>query len=131
MMRSVGILSPPKSPDIRSESPQEEEPEETFATRAKEQQNEAKTASKFIRVLTVLAYVLSVSMAAILLSLYYVLVWDPQDIKDPDSPMAFRDDRDNLTFDHLNVNKTLSELGEYPTYTFCHFIKETRQFSGL
>ncbi|GLH04544.1 Uncharacterized protein GBIM_10233 [Gryllus bimaculatus] len=34
--------------------------------------------SKVIRVLTVLAYVLSVSLAAIMLSLYYVFLWDPK-----------------------------------------------------
>ncbi|XP_063220925.1 uncharacterized protein LOC134530197 [Bacillus rossius redtenbacheri] len=36
-----------------------------------------KTATS-VRVLTVLAYTLSVSLAAILLSLYYVFLWDPQ-----------------------------------------------------
>lgn len=34
-----------------------------------------KPASKVVRVLTVLAYLLSVSLAAILLSIYYVCVW--------------------------------------------------------
>lgn len=37
-----------------------------------------KKKSKTIRVLTVLAYILSVSLAAILLSIYYVFVWDGQ-----------------------------------------------------
>lgn len=37
---------------------------------------EPKEKPKLIRVLTVLAYILSVSMAAILLSVYYVFVWD-------------------------------------------------------
>ncbi|XP_047096924.1 putative transmembrane protein INAFM1 [Schistocerca piceifrons] len=32
---------------------------------------------KLLRLLTVLAYVMSVSMAAIMLSLYYVFLWDP------------------------------------------------------
>lgn len=36
---------------------------------------EPKQAPKIIRVLTVLAYVLSVSMAAILLSIYYIFIW--------------------------------------------------------
>nr|XP_004924542.1 uncharacterized protein LOC101738037 isoform X2 [Bombyx mori] len=40
-----------------------------------------KPASKVVRVLTVLAYLLSVSMAAILLSVYYVCVW-----KSPELP---------------------------------------------
>lgn len=34
-----------------------------------------KPASKVVRVLTVLAYLLSVSLAAILLSVYYICVW--------------------------------------------------------
>lgn len=35
-----------------------------------------KQQSKLIRILTVLAYVLSVSLAAILLSIYYIFMWD-------------------------------------------------------
>lgn len=37
--------------------------------------NKKKQTPKTIRVLTVIAYVLLVSLAAILLSLYYILVW--------------------------------------------------------
>lgn len=39
---------------------------------------EAKPKPKLIRVLTVLAYILSVSMAAILLSIYYIFMWQDQ-----------------------------------------------------
>jgi hypothetical protein len=39
---------------------------------------EPKKVRKVIRVLTVMAYVLSVSLAAIMLSLYYVFLWDPK-----------------------------------------------------
>lgn len=39
-----------------------------------------KPASKVVRVLTVLAYLLSVSLAAILLSVYYVCVWRSPEI---------------------------------------------------
>ncbi|GJQ66486.1 hypothetical protein Trydic_g4479 [Trypoxylus dichotomus] len=39
---------------------------------------EPKPKPKLVRVLTVLAYILSVSMAAILLSVYYVFMWDGQ-----------------------------------------------------
>ncbi|XP_028160271.1 putative transmembrane protein INAFM2 isoform X2 [Ostrinia furnacalis] len=42
---------------------------------------EQKSVSKVVRVLTVLAYLLSVSLAAILLSVYYVCVW-----KSPELP---------------------------------------------
>ncbi|GFT64700.1 uncharacterized protein NPIL_299351 [Nephila pilipes] len=37
---------------------------------------------KLIRLLTVMAYVFSVSLGAIVLSLYYVFLWDPQIQKD-------------------------------------------------
>ena len=39
---------------------------------------EPKQNKKIIRLLTVIAYVISVSMAAIILSLYYVFLWDPK-----------------------------------------------------
>lgn len=39
---------------------------------------EPKQHKKIIRLLTVMAYVFSVSLAAILLSLYYVFLWDPK-----------------------------------------------------
>lgn len=44
---------------------------------------EQKAVSKVVRVLTVLAYLLSVSLAAILLSVYYICVW-----KSPELPLA-------------------------------------------
>lgn len=37
--------------------------------------SQPKQKPKLIRVLTVLAYILSVSMAAILLSIYYIFIW--------------------------------------------------------
>lgn len=40
---------------------------------------EPKHKQKVVRVLTVVAYVIFVSMAAILLSLYYTFVWNPKD----------------------------------------------------
>lgn len=40
---------------------------------------EPKHKQKVVRVLTVVAYVIFVSMAAILLSLYYTFLWDPKD----------------------------------------------------
>ncbi|EGI66829.1 hypothetical protein G5I_04635 [Acromyrmex echinatior] len=40
---------------------------------------EPKHKQKLVRVLTVVAYVIFVSMAAILLSLYYTFVWNPKD----------------------------------------------------
>jgi hypothetical protein len=45
---------------------------------ANDKMYEPKKVRKIIRVLTVMAYVLSVSLAAIMLSLYYVFLWDPK-----------------------------------------------------
>lgn len=42
---------------------------------------EPKPNQKAIKVLTVAAYVLCVSLAAIMLSLYYIFLWDPTKIK--------------------------------------------------
>lgn len=41
---------------------------------------EPKDRQKLVRVLTVIAYVIFVSMAAILLSLYYTFIWDPKNL---------------------------------------------------
>ncbi|KAK3591284.1 hypothetical protein CHS0354_004333 [Potamilus streckersoni] len=38
----------------------------------------SKTNKKWVRLATVLAYVLAVSLAAIVLAIYYSLIWDPQ-----------------------------------------------------
>nr|XP_050869046.1 uncharacterized protein LOC127072575 isoform X2 [Vespula vulgaris]XP_050869047.1 uncharacterized protein LOC127072575 isoform X2 [Vespula vulgaris] len=64
----------------------------TLGTREKVQANEIRFAGeerkdklyepkhkkKLVRVLTVIAYIIFVSMAAILLSLYYTYIWDPE-----------------------------------------------------
>lgn len=49
----------------------------------KEEERKKKSPPKIIRVLTVLAYILSVSMAAILLSIYYIFMWNEQKTYDP------------------------------------------------
>lgn len=40
--------------------------------------NVNRSETKVIRVLTVIAYMCSVSMAAVMLSLYYVFLWNPE-----------------------------------------------------
>ena len=48
-----------------------------------------KPKSKLIRVMTVIAYILSVSMAAILLSVYYIFVWkDQSHLKERGGPIS-------------------------------------------
>lgn len=45
---------------------------------------ETKRHKKIVRLMTVMAYVLSVSLAAIVLSLYYVFLWDPNMHSEPE-----------------------------------------------
>ncbi|KDR17522.1 hypothetical protein L798_07975 [Zootermopsis nevadensis] len=47
---------------------------------SKDKMYEPKHTKKLVRVLTVVAYVFSVSLAAIMLSVYYVFLWNPKDI---------------------------------------------------
>lgn len=46
---------------------------------SKDRLYEPKHKQKLVRVLTVVAYIISVSLAAIVLSLYYMYIWDPAD----------------------------------------------------
>lgn len=47
---------------------------------SKDKLYEPKHMKKVVRVLTVIAYVFTVSLVAIMLSIYYVLLWNPRDI---------------------------------------------------
>jgi hypothetical protein len=47
---------------------------------SKDKMYEPKHTKKLVRVLTVIAYIFSVSLAAIMLSFYYVFLWNPKDI---------------------------------------------------
>lgn len=71
------IMSVNLGNDTKASSPVRT-PEET-----KESKYEPKQNKKIIRLLTVIAYVISVSMAAIILSLYYVFLWDPKETYSP------------------------------------------------
>lgn len=50
----------------------------TFSADKNKTKMAAKSNKKWIRLATVLAYVLAVSLAAIVLALYYSLIWDPK-----------------------------------------------------
>lgn len=58
-----------------SESSGEQPNEEALKT---VEAHEASKTPKVIRVLTVCAYLFTVSLAAIMLSIYYVFLWDPK-----------------------------------------------------
>lgn len=47
---------------------------------SKDKMYEPKHTKKLVRVLTVVAYIFSVSLAAIMLSVYYVFLWNPKDV---------------------------------------------------
>ncbi|KAJ9596271.1 hypothetical protein L9F63_027108, partial [Diploptera punctata] len=47
---------------------------------SKDKMYEPKHSKKLVRVLTVVAYIFSVSLAAIMLSVYYVFLWNPKDV---------------------------------------------------
>lgn len=74
--------------------------------------SQPKPQPKFIRVLTVMAYMLSVSMAAILLSIYYIFVWNgggtgKQQQPSPAPLISLRNDYDNnSTFEMIGGTST-------------------------
>ncbi|VEN51681.1 unnamed protein product, partial [Callosobruchus maculatus] len=67
-MSSQEDINPDSSPDSPDAPPMSPKQQEALF--------EPKPTPKIIRVLTVMAYVLSVSMAAILLSIYYIFMWE-------------------------------------------------------
>lgn len=71
----------------------------------------AKTNKKWVRLATVLAYVLSVSLAAIVLAIYYSLMWNPalnaQSTKSPTTPTP-----NTMTTDPMNsLEENTTESG--------------------
>lgn len=76
----------------------------------KESRFEPKQNKKIIRLLTVIAYVISVSMAAIILSLYYVFLWDPQMKYQPKAKHGAHTKNTN-TFDEGAAATSLSSYG--------------------
>jgi hypothetical protein len=73
---------------------------------------EPKKKRKVIRVLTVVAYVLSVSMAAIMLSLYYVFLWDPKipTLRREGAPMALMDPGPQQNISCLHLGNALKKI---------------------
>lgn len=69
----------------------------------------AKTNKKWVRLATVFAYVLSVSLAAIILAIYYSLIWKPADAKKPDSPPGNTSASSNISA-HSNGTQSNSTL---------------------
>jgi len=75
---------------------------------------ESKKIRKVVRVLTVLAYLLSVSLAAIILSMYYLFLWDPKipSVGQEGGPMALSDPEPqrNISCFHLGNAYRISDI---------------------
>ncbi|KAK2184314.1 hypothetical protein NP493_270g01000 [Ridgeia piscesae] len=76
----------------------------------------SKTNRKCIRLATVLAYVVSVSLAAVVLAIYYSLVWSP-DMKSAASTTASPTTRDMFTGGMTNVSDLNDSVTETPLST--------------
>lgn len=75
----------------------------------------AKTNKKWVRLATVFAYVLSVSLAAIILAIYYSLIWKPTSSAKPDhtnNSTTNNSENNNGTQTDPNVNGTGSEFNK-------------------
>lgn len=95
--------------------------------RRKDKLYEPKHKQKLVRVLTVIAYVIFVSMAAILLSLYYTFVWNPKD----QAVRKLRIDKDcvkSSSLDFFTIPPIFNGNGINQEDVFV-FIKSRRYFS--
>ncbi|KAJ9589818.1 hypothetical protein L9F63_009667 [Diploptera punctata] len=80
---------------------------------SKDKMYEPKQTKRLIRVLTVIAYMFSVSLAAIMLSVYYVFLWNPKDVPHraiprptptcPHPPNASFTRQENTTGNHIKL----------------------------
>ncbi|KAI4496972.1 hypothetical protein M0802_007920 [Mischocyttarus mexicanus] len=121
----------------------------TLGTREKVQANEIRFAGeerkdklyepkhkkKLIRVLTVIAYIIFVSMAAIILSLYYTFLWDPKDqfvrttwtkdqISKPDCKIS-----DSLTIPSIHNETQIGKTTTVKSITTNEIMNETSEMS--
>lgn len=69
---------------------------------------EVERKTKLIRILTVVGYVCSVSVAAAMLSLYYVFIWDPAISHQTNATRALVHYTPNHTQDHAGKNNTIT-----------------------
>lgn len=75
----------------------------TFSADKNKTKMAAKTNKKWVRLATVLAYVLAVSLAAIVLAVYYSLIWDPKLKTSTIAPTTSNGDVfEDVTKSHLN-----------------------------
>ena len=101
-------------------------------TESKDKLYEPKHKQKLIRVLTVIAYLISVSFAAIILSLYYAFIWDPQDHKHLNDKQSASLKSENAslssaTFSGLGRNE--SQIITYLTRNFTEINRNLMEFN--
>jgi hypothetical protein len=104
---------------------------------ANEKLYEPKKIRKLVRVLTVTAYVLSVSLAAIILSLYYLFLWDPKvpSVGKEGISMALTDPEPHQNASCVNLGNA-SKTSVFPTLLhnldlLYHFICKNARFRKL
>ena len=113
--RVVEMVTEQNSTNFRSTSSAYKGP--AFAGDKNKNKMAAKSNKKWIRLATVLAYVLSVSLAAIVLAIYYSVMWTPHSSSDSStlSPTT-------ASFqDNFSTASAVSESGKplYPYYRLC------------
>lgn len=91
---------------------------------SKDKLYEPKHKQKLIRVLTVIAYLISVSFAAIILSLYYAFIWDPKDHRHYTVKQTASLKSENASLSSV----TLSELGRNDSHVITDW---TRNFTEI
>ena len=91
----------------------------TFTADKNKNKMASKTNKKWVRLATVLAYVLAVSLAAIVLAIYYSFIWDPQLKTTTPNPVISTPES---TADGANISAaggvgSTSSMGNNPTTT--------------
>jgi hypothetical protein len=99
-----------------------------YSSATKDKLYEPKKTRKAIRVLTVMAYVLSVSLAAIMLSLYYVFLWDPKipTVRREGAPMALMDPAPQQNISCFHLGNAFKQINIYWVLMFVLCLRHFR-----
>lgn len=86
----------------------------------------AKTNKKWVRLATVFAYVLSVSLAAIILAIYYSLIWKPTSASSPAGKLGVPDEVTASANISTNSSTSINVLDTNSTQTELLSVNDTR-----
>lgn len=102
----------------------------TFSADKNKTKMAAKTNKKWVRLATVLAYVLAVSLAAIVLAIYYSLIWDPKLKTTTIAPTTTPVSDDAFDGTTRMLNETASHISSTftPTGKATHFLHHKHLF---